>query len=55
MRKVIHLADSAEIYGDKIEHSVTWKDRSDLIRLVDEAVRLRFVLRDADLYSLRFR
>ncbi len=49
------IADSAEIYGDEIEYCVTWKDSGDLSKLAGRAVRLRFVMRDADLYSLRFR
>ncbi len=49
------ITDSAEIYGDEIEYCVTWHDKSDLSSLTGKAVRLRFVLRDADLYSLRFR
>jgi len=49
------IADSAEIYGDEIAHRVTWKDNSDLSSLQGRPVRLRFVLRDADLFSLRFR
>ena len=49
------VADSAEIYGDEIEYRVTWKGKSDLSKLAGRAVRLRFVLRDADLYSLRFK
>ena len=49
------LADSAEIYGDEIEHAVAWKGGSDLARLSGRPVRLRFVMKDADLYSLRFR
>ena len=42
------------IYGDEIEHAVTWDGGSDVSRLAGEPVRLRFVMRDADLYSLRF-
>ena len=49
------LADSAEIYGDEIEHAVAWKGGSDLTRLSGRPVRLRFVMKDADLYSIRFR
>ncbi len=49
------LADSPELYGDSIEQSMPWKDGSDLTRLAGKAVRLRFVLRDADLYAFRFR
>lgn len=49
------LADAAEIYGDDIERIVTWRDGSDLSKWVGEPIRIRFVLKDADLYSFRFR
>jgi len=49
------LADCPEIFGDEIERVVTWKDGADLASLKGVPVRLRFVLKDADLYSLRFR
>jgi hypothetical protein len=47
------LEDCTEIYGDEIERTVSWKGGS-LAHLAGETVRLRFVLKDADLYSLRF-
>ena len=47
------LEDCPEIYGDEIERTVSWKGGS-LAHLAGETVRLRFVLKDADLYSLRF-
>jgi hypothetical protein len=49
------LAQSDEIYGDHIERAVTWKGSSELKPLVGKPVRLRFVMKDADLYSIRFR
>ena len=49
------LADCYEIYGDQIERVVTWKDNSDLGKFAKAPVRLRFVLKDADLYSIQFR
>jgi hypothetical protein len=48
------LGDSPELYGDSIEQTMPWKNGSDLGRLAGKAVRLRFVLRDADLYAFRF-
>jgi hypothetical protein len=48
------LADCPEIIGDRIEHIVRWKNGEDVGRLAGKPVRLRFVLRDADLYSFRF-
>ena len=49
------LADSHEIIGDRIERVVSWKTGPDVSRLAGKTVRLRFVMKDADLYSLRFR
>jgi len=48
------IEDCQEVFGDELERSVTWGDGADLGQLSGEPVRLRFVLRDADLYSLRF-
>jgi len=48
------LNDCPEIYGDTIEQTVAWKSGSDVSALASQAVRLRFVLRDADVYALRF-
>lgn len=49
------LADCTEIYGDEIERIVTWQDGCSPAALAGKPVRLRFVLKDADLYSFRFR
>jgi len=49
------LADCPEIYGDAIEEVVQWKGGSDVSALAGQVVRLRFVMKDADLYALRFR
>ena len=38
-----------------IERAVTWHGSSELKHLVRRPVRIRFVLKDADLYSMRFR
>jgi len=48
------LSDAVELYGDTIEKTVSWKCGSDLGQLSDRPVRLRFVMKDADLYALRF-
>ncbi len=48
------LADCPEIIGDRIEHTVSWKSGADLGKLAGQTVRLRFELKDADLYSLQF-
>ena len=56
------LEESPLIWGDEIEHTVRWarthaKTTSDkpLTKIAGKPVRLRFVMKDADLYSLRFR
>ncbi|MBN2377459.1 MAG: hypothetical protein JXD22_13740 [Sedimentisphaerales bacterium] len=49
------LDDCPEIIGDELEHVVTWENQSDLKSLAGKPVRLRFNLKDADLYSIRFR
>jgi len=49
------LADCPEIYGDSIERKVKWKQGSDVSSLAGRAVRLRLVLKDADIYSFCFR
>ena len=49
------LADCPPIRGDTIERIVSWKGGSDVSPLSGTTVRLRFVMRDADLYSFRFR
>ena len=48
------LAESEDIFGDEIERVATWKDGADLSALAGRPVRLRFVLRDADLFAFRF-
>jgi len=48
------LADCEEILGDEIERVVTWRQSSDVSALAGTPVRLRFVLRDADLFATRF-
>ena len=49
------LADSEVMYGDSLAQPMLWKGNPDLGALTGRPVRLRFVLKDADLFSLRFR
>jgi len=49
------LADCLEMIGDEIDRVVRWRGGADVGELAGRPVRLRFVMRDADLYSLRFR
>ncbi|MFO8079146.1 MAG: hypothetical protein R6V07_02465 [Armatimonadota bacterium] len=48
------LADCPEIYGDGLELEVGWPATTRLPRWEGVPVRLRFVMKDADLYALRF-
>ena len=48
------LAESIPLIGDEIEAVVRWQGVSDVSALAGQPVRLRFVMKDADLYSLRF-
>ncbi|MCA1810215.1 MAG: hypothetical protein LC725_12335, partial [Lentisphaerae bacterium] len=48
------LADSETLFGNAIEHLVSWRDGADLSTLAGRPVRLRVQLRDADLYAIRF-
>ena len=49
------LEDCVDVLGDDLARVVRWKGGQDLSGLAGTPVRLRFVLRDADLYSIRFR
>lgn len=49
------LADCPPIFCDRLDKVVRWKKAGGDVRpLAGKTVRLRFVLKDADLYSLRF-
>jgi hypothetical protein len=47
------LDDCPEIIGDETARIVTWKGGGDLSALAGRPVRLRFAMKDADLFSLR--
>ena len=48
------LGESIVLFGDSLEQKALWKDTDILGHLAGRPVRLRFVLEDADLYSIRF-
>ncbi len=48
------LDDCREIIGDDLQRIVAWKSGSDLTALASRAIRLRFVMQDADLYAIQF-
>ncbi|MBN1444220.1 MAG: hypothetical protein JXA90_16025 [Planctomycetes bacterium] len=49
------LEDSKEFFGDSVEQAVAWKNPEALEAIAGKPVRVRFVLKDADLYAFRFR
>jgi len=49
------LAESPEMIGDDIARTIKWAGRDNVGALAGKTVRLHFVMKDADLYSLRFR
>jgi len=49
------LDDCREILGDDLERRVVWKGSSDVSRLAGVPIRLRFVMKDADLFAFGFR
>lgn len=48
------LEDCEPIFGDHIARTVLWKQGADVSSLAGKPIRLRFVMHDADLYSLKF-
>lgn len=48
------MKDCYPVFGDTTERTVIWKSGSDLSKLAGRKVRLRFLLKDADLYSFQF-
>ena len=48
------LADCDLIYGDSLDRRVSWKDQTNVESLIGKPVLLRFVMREADLYSMIF-
>jgi hypothetical protein len=52
--KGFSLDDSKRIVGNEIERSVEWLNNPNLQSMQGKKVQLRFVMRDADLYSFKF-
>ncbi|MBN2295561.1 MAG: hypothetical protein JXM70_24235 [Pirellulales bacterium] len=48
------MKDCETILGDQIERTVTWKNSSNVSKLAGKPIRLRFIMKDADLYAIRF-
>lgn len=47
------LQEMEPVYGDQLDQAMVWKNGGDLSKLAGTPVRLRFVMREADLFSLR--
>ncbi|MBC8290026.1 MAG: hypothetical protein H8E37_06890 [Planctomycetes bacterium] len=48
------MSDCHLLYGDQIDRVVSWKSGTNVSQLAGKPVRLRFELKDADLYSFQF-
>jgi hypothetical protein len=48
------LKDSETLYGDSVKRACQWKNDPNLSKLAGQPVRLRFVLREADIFSFQF-
>lgn len=48
------LKESKTLYGDEISEVYSWKSGNDVSILAGKPIKLRFVLKDCDLYSYRF-
>jgi hypothetical protein len=47
------LKDMSPMYGDELDRIVSWQGGAELTALVGKAVRLRFALKDADVFGFR--
>jgi hypothetical protein len=50
-----HLEHCANLSGDEIDGVVQWSGSADIGSLSGRVIRLRFVMKDTDLYSMQFR
>ena len=49
------MDDCPEMFGDTLERQVLWSASSELKSLTGKPVRLRFVMKDADLFAFQFK
>ena len=47
--------DCPEVFGDSLEQVLGWNATSDVSKLLGEPIRMRIILKDADVYGSRFR
>lgn len=48
------LQDCTEFFCNSIERAVSWKGGGDFSKLAGQSVRLRFGMKDADVFALQF-
>ena len=48
------LADASDLFGDTVAGKAHWKQGTKVAALSGKPIRLRFALKDADLYSFQF-
>lgn len=48
------IDDCDAVYGDQIDRTVSWQKKTSVASLAGRVVRLRFLLRECDLYSFQF-
>jgi hypothetical protein len=48
------LEDCDPTFGDSVDRPVIWKRGSDVSSLAGKPVRLRFAVKDADVFAFRF-
>ncbi|UCG59069.1 MAG: hypothetical protein JSU70_06080 [Phycisphaerales bacterium] len=49
------LREARELIGNYVDHAASWQHGTDVSSLSGRPIRLHFVMKDANLYSLRFR
>ncbi len=49
------LDDAEELIGNHIEHPASWRSGIDISRFSNKPIRLHFIMKDANLYSLQFK
>ena len=49
------LEDCPPLFGDSVERPISWRSGTDVGALAGQAVRLRIVLQDADVYAYQFK
>ena len=49
------LSECDEIFGDEVEGVVSWEKGPEVGSLARQPIRVRFEMKDADLFGMRFR